>query len=414
MNRRRVVITGMGAVTPIGNNVNDFWASLIEGRSGSGRLTRFDATDFSSQVAAEVKDFNPDEFIDPKESRRMDYFVKYAMASAEQAMKQANLDLEAVNLDRAGVLIGSGIGGIETIEKQKEALDAKGPRRISPFLIPMLIVNMASGMVSMRFNFRGPNSCVVTACATGNHAIGDAARLIQLNQADVMLAGGSEGAITPLGFGGFCALRALSTYNDEPETASRPFDKTRNGFVMGEGAGVVVLEELEAAKKRCATIFAEVAGYGMTADAFHVTMPEPEGRGAQGAMRLAIEDAGLNPDEIDYINAHGTSTEYNDKTESYAIKQVFNSHAKKAAISSTKSMTGHLLGAAGAVECIACAKALETGVVPPTINYHEPDPDCDLDYTPNTAKELPIKTAMSNSFGFGGHNAVLVLKKFEG
>lgn len=411
MSRRRVVITGMGAVTPIGNTVDEYWTSLIEGKSGTGPLTRFDSEGFSSHVAAELKGFNPDQYIDPKESRRMDYFVQYAMACSEQAVKDSGLDVNSVNLDRAGVYIGSGIGGIETIEKQKEVLDTKGPRRISPFLVPMLIVNMASGMVSMRFNFRGPNSCVVTACATGNNAIGDAARLIQYGQADIMLAGGAEGAITPLGFGGFCSLRALSTRNDEPETASRPFDKSRDGFVMGEGAGVIMLEEYEAAKKRGARIYAEVAGYGMTSDAFHVTMPEPEGKGAQTAMRLSLEDAELSVDQIDYINAHGTSTEYNDKTESYAIKKVFNAHANTVAISSTKSMTGHLLGAAGAIECIACAKAIEKGFIPPTINYNEPDPECDLNYTPNQAIEKTVNSTMSNSFGFGGHNAVLVLKK---
>ncbi|MDP8245746.1 MAG: beta-ketoacyl-ACP synthase II [Candidatus Hinthialibacter antarcticus] len=411
MSRRRVVITGMGAVTPIGNTVDEFWTSLIEGKSGTGPLTRFDSEGFSSHVAAELKGFDPDQYIEPKESRRMDYFVRYAMACSEQAVKDSGLDVDSINLDRAGVYIGSGIGGIESIEKQKEVLDKKGPRRISPFLVPMLIVNMASGMVSMRFNFRGPNSCVVTACATGNNAIGDAARLIQYGQADVMLAGGAEGAITPLGFGGFCSLRALTTRNDDPTTASRPFDKSRDGFVMGEGAGVIMLEEYEAAKKRGARIYAEVAGYGMSSDAFHVTMPEPEGKGAQAAMRLSLEDAEISVDQVDYINAHGTSTEYNDKTESYAIKQTFKSHANTVAISSTKSMTGHLLGAAGAIECIACAKVIESGIVPPTINYNEPDPECDLDYTPNKAKEMAVNVTMSNSFGFGGHNAVLVLKK---
>lgn len=413
MNRRRAVITGMGAVAPNGNTLSEFWSALIEGKSGTGPLTRFSSEGFASTVAAEVKSFDSALYIEPKESRRMDYFVQYALACAVQAMEDSGLDADSIEPARSGVLIGSGIGGIETIEKQKEVLDTKGPRRISPFLIPMLIVNMASGMVSMRYNFQGPNSCVVTACATGNHSIGDAARLIQHGQADVMLAGGTEGAITPLGFGGFCSMRALSTRNDSPETASRPFENTRDGFVMGEGAGVVVLEEYEAAKKRGATIYAEVAGYGMSADAFHVTMPEPEGKGAQAAMRMALNDAGLNPSDIDYINAHGTSTEYNDKTETVAIKGVFNSHAKSVAISSTKSMTGHLLGAAGAIECVACAKAIHQGVVPPTINYQEPDPECDLDYTPNTAREMPVKTTMSNSFGFGGHNAVLVLKKVD-
>jgi 3-oxoacyl-[acyl-carrier-protein] synthase II len=403
----------MGVISPVGNTLDEFWTSLTEGRSGTGLLTKFDVEKYSSRVAAEVKNFDPEKYIDPKELRRMDRFCQYAVAAAVMAMEQSGMDGNAVNPDRAGVVIGSGIGGIETIETQKEILDEKGPRRISPFLIPMLIINMASGLVSIRYGFRGPNTAVVTACASGTHAIGDAMRIIQRNEADVMLAGGSEAAITPLGFGGFCSLKALSTRNDEPEKASRPFDKNRDGFVMGEGAGIVALEELEHAQKRGAEIFAEVIGYGMTGDAFHVTMPAPEGRGAREAMRLALLDADCSPEQVDYVNAHGTSTEYNDKIETEAIKALFGSHTEKLPVSSTKSMTGHLLGAAGAVECIACVKALQQGVIPPTINYETPDPECDLDCVPNTARETPIQIAMSNSFGFGGHNAVLVLKRFD-
>lgn len=413
MSRRRVVITGMGVISPIGNTLDEFWTSLVNGRIGVGPLTLFNVEKYSSKIAAQVKDFDPDRYIDPKESRRMDQFIMYALAAAKEAVDHSGLNFESVDPRRAGVVIGSGIGGLQTIEDQKEVLQEKGPRRVSPFLIPMLIVNMAAGYVSMRYGLRGPNTCVVTACATGTHSIGDAARLIQFGQADVILAGGSESALTPLGFAGFCSARALSTRNDEPERASRPFDKERDGFVMGEGAGVLVLEELEFAKKRGAQIFAEVVGYGMTADAFHVTMPHPEGLGACEAMSAALDDAQLDPSDVDYINAHGTSTELNDKTESQAIRKVFGESASKLAVNSTKSMTGHLLGAAGAVEAIACAKTLSTGVIHPTANYEFPDPDCDLDYVPKQAREANVRAAMSNSFGFGGHNAVLVLKKFE-
>lgn len=413
MSRRRVVITGMGVISPIGNTLDEFWTSLVNGRTGVGPLTLFNVEKYSSKIAAQVKDFDPDRYIDPKESRRMDQFIMYALAAAKEAVDHSGLNFESVDPRRAGVVIGSGIGGLQTIEDQKEVLQEKGPRRVSPFLIPMLIVNMAAGYVSMRYGLRGPNTCVVTACATGTHSIGDAARLIQFGQADVILAGGSESALTPLGFAGFCSARALSTRNDEPERASRPFDKERDGFVMGEGAGVLVLEELEFAKKRGAQIFAEVVGYGMTADAFHVTMPHPEGLGACEAMSAALDDAQLDPSDVDYINAHGTSTELNDKTESQAIRKVFGESASKLAVNSTKSMTGHLLGAAGAVEAIACAKTLSTGVIHPTANYEFPDPDCDLDYVPKQAREANVRAAMSNSFGFGGHNAVLVLKKFE-
>lgn len=411
MTRRRVVITGMGVISPVGNTLDEFWSSLLAGKSGVNRITRFDADKFSTKIAAEVKDFNPDLYIDPRESRRMDLFIKYGLAAAVQAVDHSGIDPDALDLKRAGVLIGSGIGGLETIESQKEVLEAKGPRRISPFLIPMLIANMASGYVSMRFGFRGPNTCVVTACATGTNCIGDATRLIQYGQADVMLAGGSEGAITPLGFGGFCSAKALSTRNDDPEHASRPFDADRDGFIMGEGAAVVVLEDLERAKQRGAVIYGEVIGYGLTADAHHVTMPHPEGLGAREAIEMALDDAQLNPEQIDYINAHGTSTPYNDKTETMAIKQAMGDAAKSVAISSSKSMTGHLLGAAGAAEAVVLAKTMHDGVIHPTANYETPDPECDLDYVPNTAREMDVNISMSNSFGFGGHNAVLVMKK---
>jgi len=409
---RRVVVTGLGVVSPCGNDLKSFWSAISAGKSGTGPITRFDTEGFSSKVAAEVKGFEAEKYIEPREIRRTDRFVMYAVGASVQAVEQAGLDTNALNLERSGVLIGSGIGGIETIENQKALMDAKGPRRISPFLIPMLIVNMASGVVSMRYGFKGPNTSVVTACATGNHAIGDAMRLIQRNDADVMIAGGTEAALTPLGFGGFCSLKAMSTHNDAPEKASRPFDKDRDGFVMGEGAGALVLEEYEHAKKRGATIIAEIVGYGMSADAYHVTMPEPEGKGAQLAINHALKDSEINPGQIDYVNAHGTSTPYNDKTETYAMKQVFGDHAKKMAVSSTKSMTGHLLGAAGAVESVICSCVLKEGVVPPTINYETPDPDCDLDYVPNESRAMDVNYIMTSSFGFGGHNAVLVYKKF--
>ena len=410
---RRVVVTGMGTLTPIGNTLEEFWDSAIHGRSGTGLLTRFDTTHYSSKIDAEVKGFNPEPYINAKEVGRTDLFVQYAVAAAAMSVADSGLDMETVDRNRTGVIVSSGIGGLQTIENQKEVLDQKGPRRISPYLIPMLIINMASGMVSIRYGLRGPNTSVVTACATGAHSIGEAMRLIQRGDADVMIAGGAEAAITPLGFGGFCSIRALSTRNDEPEKASRPFEKNRDGFVMGEGAGVLVLEELEHAKKRGARIYGELTGYGMSADAYHVTMPEPDGTGAQLAMRRALEDARLAAEDVDYINAHGTSTPYNDKFETIAIKSLFNSHASKLAVSSTKSMTGHLLGAAGAVELIACLMALREGIIPPTINYETPDPECDLDYVPNQAREQRIRIAMSNSFGFGGHNAVLIAKRFE-
>jgi len=409
---RRVVITGMGVVSPCGSSLDEFWSAIKNGKSGTGAVARFETEGFSSKVAAVVKNCETEKYIEPRQLRRTDRFVCYGMGAAVDAVTHSGMDVETVDKSRVGVLMGSGIGGIETIEIQKEMLDKKGPRRISPFLIPMLIINMASGIISIRYGFRGPNTSVVTACATGNHAIGDAMRIIKRNEADVMIAGGSEAALTPLGFGGFCSLKAMSTRNDNPEQASRPFDKDRDGFVMGEGAGALVLEELEYAKKRGATIYAEVVGYGMSGDAYHVTMPEPEGKGAQAAMEQALQDAELNKKDVDYINAHGTSTPYNDKTETHAIKSAFGDHAKTMAVSSTKSMTGHLLGAAGAVEAVICTKALYHSVIPPTINYETPDPECDLDCVPNEAREQNVNIALTNAFGFGGHNAVLVLKKF--
>ncbi len=411
---QRVVITGVGALTPIGLSMEETWKGFLEGRCGVARVNCFDPEKFSSHVAAEVKDFSPDPFIEPRESKKMDRFVQFAMAASQMAVTDSGIDFASENMERAGVYIGSGIGGISTIEKQKEVMDQKGPRRISPFLIPMLIINIASGMVSIRFGLKGPNSSCVTACATGNHAIGDAMRIIQYGKADVMVAGGSEAAITPLGFGGFCSMKALSTRNDAPEKASRPFDKDRDGFVMGEGAGVVILESLEHAQARGARIYAELVGYGMTGDAHHITQPAPEGEGAQRAMKVALDDAGLPLEAVEYINAHGTSTHFNDLNETIAIRKVFGAHADKLVVSSTKSMVGHLLGAAGGVETIATALSLYHGVIPPTINLDEPGEQCDLDYCPHEARKKEFEIGMTNSFGFGGHNAVLVLKKIAG
>lgn len=416
MNKRRVVLTGLGAVTPVGNTIKDLWDSLLEGRSGVRRVQCFDPSKFSSQIAAEVLDFDPSKYLAPKEIKKTDRFVQFAIAASKDAVLDSKLNLENEASERVGVIIGSGIGGLHTVENEHnkyiERGPEKGPSRISPFLIPMLIVNMASGQVSIYFKAKGPNKAVVTACATGNHAIGDAFRIIQTNEADIMIAGGSEAATTIMGFGGFCSLRALSTRNDEPERASRPFDKERDGFVMGEGAGVVVLEELEHALKRNAPIYCEIIGYGMNADAYHITAPDPEGRGATRCMKLCLEDAGLKPEEVDYINAHGTSTAYNDKVETLAIKKVFGEHAGKLAISSTKSVTGHLLGAAGGVETVACALAIKHDIAPPTINLENPDPECDLDYVPNKPRKMKINIALSNSLGFGGHNATLAFRKY--
>lgn len=413
--KRRVVITGTGALTPIGNTSEIFWKSLIEGKSGTRRVTQVNPTLFNSKVSAEVRDFDPAKFLNPKQIKKSDRFVHFAVAAAGMALLDAKLDVTKEDPHSFGVLIGSGIGGLRVIEEQHQIYLEKGPSRISPFLIPMLIANMAPAQVAMQFGIKGPNNCVATACATGSHAIGDALRIIQRGEAEVMLAGGTESCITPLGFGGFDAMKALSTaHNDNPETASRPFDKTRDGFVMGEGCGVVVLESWDHAHARGAEIFAEVVGYGMTSDARHMTAPDPEGDGPARCMTIALKDAGLKPEEVSYINAHGTSTGLNDKVETFAIKKTLGEAvARKVAISSTKSMTGHLLGAAGGIEAIACALALRNQIIPPTINYKTPDPECDLDYVPNEARRMVVEVVMSNSLGFGGHNACIIMRRFR-
>ncbi|WP_456436086.1 beta-ketoacyl-ACP synthase II [Thermovibrio ammonificans] len=411
---RRVVITGLGVVSPVGSNLETFWENITAGKSGVGKITKFDASNYPVQIAAEVKDFNPADYFDKREVRRLDPFIQFAVAAAQQAVDMAGLETSGVDKERVGVVVGSGIGGLTTIEQQLKILWEKGPKRVSPYCVPMEIINMASGMISIRFGYKGPNISVVTACATGTHAIGEAFRTIQYGDADVVVAGGAESCITPLSVAGFAAARALSTRNDEPEKASRPFEKNRDGFVMGEGAGIVVLEELEHAKRRGAKILAEVVGYGTSGDAYHMTAPAPEGEGAARAMANAIRDAGISPEDIDYINAHGTSTKFNDLFETMAIKRVFGDYAYKVKISSIKSMIGHLLGAAGGVETVASVMTLQTGVIPPTINYEEPDPECDLDYTPNEAVKADVKYVLKNSFGFGGTNACLVLKRYEG
>jgi 3-oxoacyl-[acyl-carrier-protein] synthase II len=420
--RRRVVVTGLGALTPLGNTAEEFWAGLVRGQSGIGPISKFDAAEqdasgnyrYETRIAGEVRDFDPLRFVDKKEARRLDPFLHYAIAASVMAVADASLDVGKVVGPRFGVLIGSGIGGIHTLLEGERVRLEKGPERVSPFIIPMLIINMASGLVSMRFGAKGPNSAVVTACATGNHAIGDAFKIIARDDADVMIAGGSEAIILPLTIAGFCTMKAMSTRNDEPEKASRPFDAARDGFVPSEGAGIVVLESLEHAQRRDARIYAEVIGYGMTADAHHMTAPDPEGDGSARAMIAALRDAGLDPSEVGYINAHGTSTPYNDRFETLAIKRVFGEHARRLAVSSTKSMTGHLLGAAGGVESIATVLSLHHGLLPPTINYETPDPDCDLDYVPNQARKQDVEVALNNAFGFGGTNATLAFRKFRG
>ena len=409
--KRRVVITGLGAISPVGNDIQKFWESLCAGKSGIGRITHFDATEYDSKIAGEVEGFDPNKYLSPKDVKRTDRFTQFAIAASKISIDDSGLNLASLDLTRFGIIVGSGIGGLETIERESRILFAKGPSRISPFFIPMLIVNMAAGMIAIKFGIRGPNSCSVTACASSNHSIGEAFRIIQHGYADFMLAGGSEAAINPLGVGGFCAARALSIRNDEPEKASRPFDKQRDGFVMGEGAGILLLEEYEHAKKRSANIYAEVTGYGASCDAYHMTAPDPEGKGAIRCMEEALRDAAIKPEEVDYINAHGTSTHLNDIMETKATKAVFGSHAKKIAISSTKSMVGHSLGAAGGIELIATALTIENGVIPPTINYEYPDPECDLDYVPNKARKQKVNVALSNSFGFGGHNATIIIRK---
>ncbi len=412
MNSRRVVITGMGAVTPLGNDVPTFWSHLIAGKSGIGPVTAFDTTAYDCKIAGEVKDFDPARhFNNPKDARRADRYTHMAMAAAKEAYAQAGLANSSFDPTRAGVVFGSGIGGLKSLSDQHEILLQKGPGRISPFMIPMMISNIASGIIAMEIQFSGPNYAVVTACATGAQCIGEAWRLIRDHEADIILAGGSEAAVVPLGLSGFAAMKALSLRNDAPEKASRPFDKDRDGFVLAEGAGAVILEEYEHARRRGAEILAEITGYGLSADAYHMTAPDPEGRGAARAMKHALQRAQLNPEAIGYINAHGTSTPQGDVCETLAIKSILGDHARKVPISSTKSMTGHTLGAAGAIELIACVQAIRTGVLPPTINLDNPDPECDLDYIPHTAREVPITTAMSNSFGFGGHNAALIVQK---
>jgi 3-oxoacyl-[acyl-carrier-protein] synthase II len=412
--RRRIVVTGMGAVTPIGLTIEEYWNNSVAGKSGVGLITRFDADKYDTKIAAELKGFNPLNYLERKEVNRMDPFSHFGLASADMAIKDSGLDLEKVDRERAGVIFGSGIGGMLTWHQQMQVYyETGGPHRISPFFVPMMIADIAAGHISMRYKFKGPNYATTSACATSSHAIGDAYMLIQRGDADIMIAGGSEAAITPLGIGGFNAMKALSTRNDEPEKASRPFDLKRDGFVMGEGGGVLVLEALDHAVRRGARIYAELGGIGFTADAHHITAPAPGGEGAVRSMRLALKDAGMEPVDVEYLNAHGTSTEYNDKTETAAIKTVFGDHARKLKISSTKSMTGHLLGAAGAIEAIIAILSIVHGTIPPTINYEFPDPECDLEYVPNVAIKMPVRAAISNTFGFGGHNASILFRKYQ-
>jgi 3-oxoacyl-[acyl-carrier-protein] synthase II len=414
MMKKRVVITGLGVISPVGNDIASFWQSLKEGKNGVGPTTSFDPAGFDSRIAAEVKNFNPAHYgISNKDVKRTARFVQFAIASAKQAMESSGLDLNKEDRNRIGVIIGSGIGCLRTIEEEYKVLLNKGPTRLSPFLIPMLIVNEASGLVAIIHGLKGPNSCVATACASGSHAIGEAYRIILYGDADVMLTGGTESCIVATAVGGFCALKALSTRNNDPQKASRPFDRDRDGFVMGEGCGLVVLESLEHAQKRNAHIIAEIFGFGMSCDAYHITAPDPDGQGAAQAMIVSMKDAQMNPEEISYINAHGTSTKLNDKIETLSMKKAFGEYARKVPVSSTKSMTGHLLGAAGGVEFVVCCLAIKDGVIPPTINYEHPDPECDLDYVPNIARKTDVSACMSNSLGFGGHNASLVVRKFR-
>ncbi|MCL0062627.1 beta-ketoacyl-ACP synthase II [Peptococcaceae bacterium] len=409
---KRVVVTGMGVISPIGTGLNKFWEALISGASGVDRITQFDASDYKVQIAGEVKDFNVGDYIDKKEARRMDRFVQFAVAASKMATDDAGLDLNNEDSERIGVVIGSGIGGISTVFEQSKILLERGPGRVSPLTVPMKIINMASGQVAMAFGFKGFNSSVVTACASSNNAIGDSFRLLKNGELDVIVTGGTEAAIVPISIAGFSAMKALSTYNDEPQKASRPFDAKRDGFVMGEGAGILVLETLEHAKARGAKIYAEIVGYGVTCDAYHITAPDPEGLGAAKAMKKAMDEVGLTPEDISYINAHGTSTPLNDKLETLAIKKVFGKRAYDIPISSIKSMIGHLLGAAGGVEAVASVLTVFHGIIPPTINYENPDPECDLDYVPNKARESQINAVLSNNLGFGGHNVTIAFKKY--
>ncbi len=405
---RRVVVTGLGAITPIGIGVEENWTGLLEGRSGAGPITRFDASGFPVRIAAEVKGFVPEDHVDPKVIKQGDLFIQFALAAAKMAMNDSGLVINEANAERTGTLVGAGIGGLPEIEATHTVYMEKGPRRISPFFIPRLIANLAPGQISIAFGAKGPNACTVTACSTGSHCIGDAARIIERGDADAMIAGGTEATISPLCVGGFASMKALSKRNDDPARASRPFDKERDGFLVGEGAGIIILEELESAKKRGARIYGELLGYGMTADAYHITAPSPDGEGAQRCMNVALHDAGLNPTDIGYINAHGTSTPHNDAMETLAVKKVFKEHARSLKMSSTKSMTGHLLGGAGGVEGIYSLLAIHRNVLPPTINYENPDPECDLDYIPNQPREERVNYVLTNSFGFGGTNATLI------
>jgi 3-oxoacyl-[acyl-carrier-protein] synthase II len=413
MDKRRVVVTGYGAISPVGLTAKETWEGLLAGTSGTGMITLFDASEYVSKIAAEVKGFVPEDVFGRKEARKLDRYTQFALVAATEAVESSGLDLESEDRDRIGVIVGSGIGGMETWETEHAKLLAKGPKRVSPQLIPQMISDIAAGQISMKYNLKGPNYATVSACATSGHSIGLSFRTIQYGDADVMVCGGAEAAITPVGVSGFNAMKALSTRNDDPKTASRPFELNRDGFVIGEGGAIIVLEELQRAIDRGATIHAEIVGIGFTADAYHITQPAPEGEGAARAMRLAIKDAGLQPDDIDYINAHGTSTYFNDKNETIAIESVFGERAKSINVSSTKSMTGHLLGAAGATELIVSVLSVKEDIIPPTINYETPDPECDLNYTPNKSVKKTVRTAISNSFGFGGHNTCLCVKKYE-
>ncbi|WP_025026544.1 beta-ketoacyl-ACP synthase II [Caldalkalibacillus mannanilyticus] len=410
---KRVVITGCGVITSLGQDIPTFWDNIVKGNSGISRIESFDVSEYPTKIAAEIKDFNPEQYMDRKDVRRADRFAQFGVAAAKRALEDSKLEITEENAHRIGVYVGSGIGGLQTWEEQHSILLEKGPKRVSPFFIPMMIANMASGLVSIMSGAKGPNSAAISACATGTHAIGDAFHIIKRGQADAMIAGGAEASIRPTGLAGFNAARAMSTHNEEPEKASRPFDAKRDGFVMGEGAGVVILESLDHALARGANIIAEVIGYGMSGDAYHLTSPAPDGEGATRSMQQAMADAGIEPTDVDYINAHGTSTEYNDKFETAAIKSAFGEHAYKLAVSSTKSMTGHLLGAAGGIETVISALAIRDQILPPTINYEFPDPECDLDYVPNEARKAKVKVTLSNSLGFGGHNATIILREYQ-
>ncbi|NJL00620.1 MAG: beta-ketoacyl-ACP synthase II [Spirulinaceae cyanobacterium SM2_1_0] len=411
--QKRVVITGLGAVTPLGNNLTDYWDGLTSGRNGIAPITLFDASRHGCRIAGEVKGFDPHQYLERKEAKRMDRFAQFGVAASKQALVDASLVIDDLNADRVGVLIGTGIGGIKVLEDQQEVYLTKGPDRCSPFMIPMMIANMAAGLTAIHTGAKGPNACTVTACAAGSNAIGDAFRLIQRGFVDAMICGGAESAVTPLSVAGFASMKALSTRNDDPARACRPFDRDRDGFVMGEGAGILILEELQHALARGARIYAEIVGYGMTCDAYHMTAPVPDGQGATRAMELAMKDAGLQPEQVDYINAHGTSTPANDRTETRAIKKALGDHAQQVPVSSTKSMTGHLLGGSGGIEAVATVMAIAQNHIPPTINLETPDPDCDLDYVPNKSRALTVTAALSNSFGFGGHNVTLAFTKYD-